>query len=151
MVKSKLTVAKYLDQQISLSEKSQKEIAEACGWERPNMVTMVKQGVSKLPINKVGPLAKVLNVDPVYLFRLVMSEYMPETWSALEEILGQQKLVSEQDLALLKAIHKATKNAPIDLDDPRVAKMFEESFEKFIDRVLADRESAVKGARAAAR
>jgi transcriptional regulator with XRE-family HTH domain len=62
------TVAQFIAQRIKESSKSQLEIAEACGWGKtPNMVTMVKQGKSRLPLEKIGPMATALGVQPVYL------------------------------------------------------------------------------------
>ena len=56
--KRKVTVAEYIEQQIALSEKSQKDIAAEIGYDKPNVLSMIKQGQTKLPVNKVGPLAK---------------------------------------------------------------------------------------------
>ena len=72
------TVAEYLSAQLDVSEKSQKEIAKEIGYDRPNVVSMMKCGVTKLPIAKVGPLAKALGVDPHRLLDLAMREYQPD-------------------------------------------------------------------------
>ena len=59
-------LAKFVD--IRLLElkhkKTQAEIAEEAGFVNPNMVTMIKQGATKLPIDRVPALAKALEVDP---------------------------------------------------------------------------------------
>lgn len=147
MVKGKrLTVAQYLEQQIALSPKSQKEIAAEVGYDKPNVMSMLKLGTTKVPINKVGPLAKALGVDPVYFMRLVMTEYMPETWSAIEEVLGAERLVPPAQMKLLQFIRKHTKDAPIDIDDPKDSKILAEALEKITERVLNDRDSAVRAA-----
>ncbi len=78
------TVAQFIAERLKVSGKSQREVAEACGWPKPNFVTMLKKGDSKLPLDKIGPLANALEVEPVYLFWLVMSEYYPETLKAIE-------------------------------------------------------------------
>lgn len=78
-----MRVPDYLAQQIILCGKSQKEIAEEVGYEKPNVITMMKQGHTKIPIVKVGAFARALEVDPAYLLRLVCMEYMPETWAAI--------------------------------------------------------------------
>lgn len=78
-----MRVADYLAQQIILCGKSQKEIAEEVGYEKPNVITMMKQGHTKIPIVKVGAFARALEVDLAYLLRLVCMEYMPETWAAI--------------------------------------------------------------------
>jgi transcriptional regulator with XRE-family HTH domain len=81
------TVAEFIARSIDASGKSQKEIAKACGWPKPNFVSMLKTGESKLPFDKIGPLAEVLGVEPVYLTWLVMQEYMPDTLRSIEHAI----------------------------------------------------------------
>lgn len=92
----KMSVAAYLTKLINQSPKSQKEIAEEVGYEKPNIITMFKQGKTKVPLNKVGPLAKALKVDPQQLLRLVMQEYSPATWQTFEEDLGHMILTEDE-------------------------------------------------------
>lgn len=106
MTKGKITsVADYIDRQIDISGVPQKEIAAALGYSNANVITMFKQGRTKLPITKVGPLAKVLGVDTVHLLRIVMNEYMPETYAALEEMIGQS-LVTEGEMQVIRIIRE---------------------------------------------
>lgn len=63
------------------------DIAEVCGFERSNVVTMIKQGKTKLPMDKIGSMARALQTDPFELYRLCMQEYLPSTWEAIEPIL----------------------------------------------------------------
>lgn len=119
MTKAKqLTVAHYIDQQISVSPLTQHEIARAVGYDKPNMITMIKQGRIKLPLNRVGPLAKALNVDPVHLLRLTLSEYMPGTWDAIKDLVGD-RLISAADRALLEVVHKEAGGVDIPMTDER--------------------------------
>lgn len=95
--RNSVTVAEYLTEQIRLSGKTQHEIANEAGFNKPNIISMFKKGETKLPLSKVGPMAKALGVDPVALFRLVMSEYEPQTWQAIEEtVLGQPVLTANE-------------------------------------------------------
>lgn len=94
-------VARYLSAQIDVSDKSQKEIAEICGYNRPNVITMLKKGQTKLPIERVDAMAKALNVDPVYLLSLTMEEYQPNAWSAIKGILGFAVTANEQEMVEL--------------------------------------------------
>jgi len=100
------TVAEYLTEQIKLCEKSQRVIAQEIDYEHSNVITMFKQGLTKVPINKVGPLARALGVDPIYFLKLVMNEYMPATWLAIENILGGE-ILTEREKKLLEAYRKA--------------------------------------------
>lgn len=103
---SNITVAKYISQQLVMCGKSQIEVANEIGYDNPNVITMFKQGKTKLPIVKVKLLAKSLAVDPVFLLKLVMTEYMPDTWDVVSEILGGS-IVTESEERILAIIHQA--------------------------------------------
>lgn len=99
------SVKDYLTNQIDICSKSQREIAFEIGYEKPNIITMFKQGHTKLPINKVGPMAKALGVDPAYLLRIVINDYMPELLDAIEGVIG---LVTTQNEREMVEIIRAT-------------------------------------------
>ena len=84
MTKTKMTVAQFLTMKIDESGKTQREIATEVGYDAANVITMFKQGSTKLPLNTVGPIARALDVDPVFLLRLAFNEYFPETFEAVE-------------------------------------------------------------------
>ena len=109
------TVAKYLTQQIAICGKSQRELAEACGYPKPNIITMFKTGATKLPLTTVAPLARALDVDPGYLLRLAMMEYMPETWDALQAVLGPDKLITSNERNLLELVRRYAAGHELDL------------------------------------
>lgn len=111
-----LSVAAYIKLQIAVSGVSQKEIAEALGYDNPNVITMFKQGKTKVPLNKVGPLATVLGVDPVHLLRLVMTEYCPDTWQAIQHLIGRS-LISTNEMALIEVVRKACGAVDLELKD----------------------------------
>jgi predicted XRE-type DNA-binding protein len=100
--KNKMLVAEFLtlkiDAIVSSGEKTQKEIAAELGYPKPNIITMFKQGLTNLPLNKVGMMAKAINVDPGFLMRMVMSEYMPETYTAIEEAMDGLILSNNEKL-----------------------------------------------------
>jgi hypothetical protein len=111
-----VSVAEFLDQQINfvsrITGKTQKDIAVEIGYDKPNIITMFKQGLTKVPINKVGPLAKAINVDPIHLLRVVMSEYSPDTWSALEAIIGTN-MVSEPERVILDIVRQTAQGLDV--------------------------------------
>jgi predicted XRE-type DNA-binding protein len=146
MVNKKVTVAQYIEQMVALSDKSQKEIAEAMGYDKPNIITMFKQGSTKLPINKVAPFAKAVGADPIHLLRLVMQEYMPETWESLQGMVGQS-LVTEDELKLVKATRKILGGVDIDFTRKDVFEALEKALEPFADAESKDRKSAARAAR----
>ena len=99
--RSHQSVAEYLADQIEKSPKSQLEIAAEAGFETPNIITMFKQGKTKIPLNRVGPLAIALGINPRHLLRRVLEEYMPETWHAVEESLGHLILSHDEEQLVL--------------------------------------------------
>lgn len=101
------TVAEFIADRLAESDKTQREIAQECGFEHPNIITMFKNGSTKLPVNRIGALAKALDVDSAHLLRLVMLEYLPETWQCVEELM-QSTLLTANELALVRAYREAT-------------------------------------------
>ncbi len=102
---AELTVAKYIDLQITVCGKKQCDIANEAKFENPNIITMFKQGKTKLPLDKVGSIAKALIVDPVYLFRKVMSEYYPDTFRHIEDIFSQP-ILTRAEIELIEELRK---------------------------------------------
>lgn len=111
--KSKFTVAEYLEKQINMCGKSQKQIAEEAGFPKPNIITMFKKGDTKLPLEKIGKFAKAIEVDPIHLFKLCMSEYQPETWTEIQKMFGQP-ILTTNELEILEVIRGAN------VENPRV-------------------------------
>lgn len=111
-----LSVAAYIQLQIAVSGVAQKDIAEALGYDNPNVITMFKQGKTRVPLNKVGPLATVLGVDPVHLLRLVMTEYCPDTWQAIQHLIGRS-LITTNEMALIEVVRKACGAVDLELKD----------------------------------
>lgn len=80
------SVASFLKDAIESSKKTQKEIALEAGFLKPNIITMIKQGLTKMPITKVKPMAEALNMDPMILLEKCFEEYQPGNWAAIQEI-----------------------------------------------------------------
>jgi transcriptional regulator with XRE-family HTH domain len=83
-------LAKYLATQIDAisDEKSQREIAQEIGYEKPNMISMFKRGEAKVPLDKIPALAKALHVDPAHMMRLAMEQYWPDLYQIINEVFG---------------------------------------------------------------
>jgi hypothetical protein len=116
-------VTKRICALIEASGKSQVEIAEAVGYPRANIIAMFKMGATKVPIAKVGLLAKALDADPAHLTRLALETYTPGAYDAIRECLGE--LVSRNELEILGAIRSASENG-----DPKLSRELEESLSK---------------------
>lgn len=106
------TVAEFITHQIRVSGKSQVEIAQELGYTKPNIITMFKQGKTRIPLDKVGPLAKALEIDPALLLKKVMGEYMPDTLAALQSVLDGLQL-THNERELIAAYRQITKGKDV--------------------------------------
>ena len=61
--------------------KSQKEIAQEAGFLNANMLSLLKSGTNKIPLDRVPALAKALEADPAYLMRLSLEQSVGVTAS----------------------------------------------------------------------
>ena len=69
-------MAKYIERRVLELKptKSQAEIAAQAGYTNANMITMIKQGSSKVALDRVPALAHALEADPAYVMRLALEQ-----------------------------------------------------------------------------
>jgi hypothetical protein len=81
--------------------KSQAQIADEAGFVNPNILSMLKVGKSKLPLDRVPALAAALDVDPSWLFRMAVAQSnYKTTQTVIDDIFGT--LVSRNEVAWLE-------------------------------------------------
>jgi transcriptional regulator with XRE-family HTH domain len=89
--------------------KSQVEIAAEAGFINVNMISMLKSGKSKIPLDRVAALAAALEVDPKWLFKMAIEQSGYETTSkVIDEIFGT--IVSRNEVTWLEALRDASDN-----------------------------------------
>lgn len=99
--KTTSAVAEFLTEKIKLSAKLQSDISREAGFQNPNVITMIKQGQTKLPLARIPLLATALGINPGDLLALAMKEYMPEVLATIEDCLNHLILTpDEQELVL---------------------------------------------------
>ena len=95
-------------------KKTQAEIAEEAGFINPNTVTMIKQGATKLPIDRVPALATALECDPALLLCLAIEQSEGSTAAAaIYEIIGQP--ITTHEMTWITEIREASGDT-----DPRL-------------------------------
>jgi len=94
------TVAEFLTRAIKASGKTQSEICADIGYSKPNIITMFKQGRTRVPLDKIGPLSWALGVDGRDFFEKVLYEYMPETLSAIKPFLSIESLTPQENFLI---------------------------------------------------
>nr|WP_309504078.1 helix-turn-helix transcriptional regulator [uncultured Roseovarius sp.] len=109
-------LAKYVERRVLelKSKKTQAEIAEQAGFVNPNMITMIKQGRSKVALDRVPALARALEAVPAQMMRLALEQAIGQpSAEAVVEIFGEP--VTDNELGWLRAIRDASHNS-----DPRI-------------------------------
>lgn len=109
-------LAKYVERRVLelKSSKSQLQIANEAGFPNPNMVSLIKNGSSKLALDRVPSMARALECDPAFLLRFTLEQQEGSTAAqALIEIFGTP--VTTNELGWLEVIREASGNS-----DPRV-------------------------------
>lgn len=105
------SVAQFIASRIVETGKAQNLIAEEAGFAKPNMISMIKQGHTKVPLEKVGKLALALETDPSHLLKMCFADYMPDTWKIIQPYMND--LMTQDELALLRALRRETGTASI--------------------------------------
>src|SRR5262249_51851948 len=90
--------------------KNQAEIASEAGFANPNMLSMIKAGSTRLPLDRVPTLAKALDVDPARLLQLALEQWVGSAATrAFDEIFGT--IVSRNEIAWLEELRAASNNS----------------------------------------
>ncbi len=101
MKKTPKTVAEYLKWAIDRSDLNQREIAREAGFAKANVLSMMKHGEMKVPIDRIPALSRALGIDPARFIRFALAEYEPEIWLVLVKHFGGPLSDSEWELVKL--------------------------------------------------
>ncbi|MWP36109.1 XRE family transcriptional regulator [Rhodobacter sphaeroides] len=108
-------LVKYLEKRIlEMRSKTQTQIAIQTGFANPNVLTMIKRGATKLPLDRAPALAKALEADEAYVLRLALEQTVGDTAAkAIIDILGSP--ISENERVWIEEIREASGHV-----DPRL-------------------------------
>jgi len=110
---TRMTVAKRLEKAIEESGKNQREIATEVGYTRPNVLSMMKHGETKIPLEKAPLLAKACALDPAEFTRHAMQDYMPAVRQTLADTFGESLTTAERRcLAAFRKVAAKTGREP---------------------------------------
>lgn len=105
-------VRQMVDDQV---DKNQDEIARETGFTRSNVLTMIKQGRTKMPLDKIEAFAKACGREPDRLFRTALREYNPDVARLVGKIYktpmfeGAEEIVNAFNTAFTEALTEAKK------------------------------------------
>jgi hypothetical protein len=143
----------HIDSLLNASPKRQNEIAREIGYEKANIITMFKQGTTRVPVDRVPLLADALGVDRVELLNMWLEEYQPALYEVLNANLGMRLSFAER--SWVRGLRKAFPHGLPPFDETATATI-EAAIEKNatwakVDRVAAERAAAALEAKARAR
>lgn len=88
------------------SSKTQTEIAEQMGFPSSNFLAMVKKGRSKLALNRIEDMARILDMDFKKLFEAALRQYYSEDVIALmRRTFSEAETEEEHDLLEMARRH----------------------------------------------
>lgn len=96
-------------------DKTQEEIALETGFVRANVLTMIKQGRTKMPLDKIEAFAKSCGQKPDKLLRTALREYAPEVARLVGRVQkapifeGAEQIIDVFNTALTEALTEAKK------------------------------------------
>ena len=102
-------LAKFVEQRVLelRPRKSQIEIASEAGYTNPNMISMIRNGATKLALDRVPAMAAALECDPKHLFILALEQTWGSTTArTIDEIFGT--VVTRNEVAWLEEIRDAS-------------------------------------------
>lgn len=96
-------VAQILDDAIIANPQiKQKDIAEAAGFEKPNVIYMFKKGLSKVPLDKAARVAKAVGLDAREFWFKCFKEYQPDVYAEFE-LANKQPTLTATEIRFIKA------------------------------------------------
>jgi transcriptional regulator with XRE-family HTH domain len=119
----KSEIAKFLDKRIYelRSRKSQREIAREIGFANDNVISMLKSGRTKVPLDRVVSIAKALETNPRELFVMALTQDGNEKdRAAFQQIVGE---FSENEREIIGAIRKSSNGT-----DPKISVVLRKIF-----------------------
>lgn len=92
-----MKVAQYIDLLIDASPKTLRQIADEVGFPKPNVISMIRTGDTKVPVARAASLAIALGADPRDMLVRVLREQQPETWDAISTWLLPAAAAEQHD------------------------------------------------------
>ena len=108
--------AHMLAKAIEASDLTQREIADRAGFQQANVISMLKTGEMRVPLNRIPALARTLGMDERAFLLVAIEEYHPGVHEVLVETLGLP--LSDAELGILTMFRMAGMRGEIEIEDP---------------------------------
>jgi hypothetical protein len=88
------------------ADKPERTIAAEAGFKSTNMLSMIKGGRSKVPLERVDGIARALGVDPMLLFRLALEQHFEE--GSEEMSIAETICITANEMEIIDRIRAAS-------------------------------------------
>ena len=93
--------AQMLSKGIEDSGLTQRDIADRVGFKHPNVLSMMKQGLTKAPLDRLPALSQALGLDQTRFLLVAIEEYHAGDYEVLRDTLGVPFSNADQGLVVL--------------------------------------------------
>lgn len=118
--------ASMLTEAIDSSGLTQREIADRIGLKHPNVISMMKQGVTRVPLNRIPALSQALGMKESDFLIIAIQEYHPGVHEVLVDVLGLP--LTDAELGILTMFRMADLRGNIEVEGP-----FRQALEALLD------------------
>lgn len=108
--------ASMLAKAIEQSDLTQREIADRVGFKHSNIISMIKSGETRVPLERIPALAQALGMDEREFLLLAIEEYHPGVHEVLVEVLGLP--LSDAELGIVTMFRMASMRGEIEVAGP---------------------------------
>jgi hypothetical protein len=107
---ARLAFVEKLARLINDSPMTQVALADSLDYDNPNIITMIKQGRTRLPLGKVAPLARALGETPQSMLRDWLQAYEPEALLEIEAMCPPG--VTSEEMSWVRELRDAFGKVP---------------------------------------
>ncbi|MBO9395827.1 hypothetical protein J7400_03980 [Shimia sp. R9_2] len=108
--------ATMLAQAIDASDMTQKEISDRIGMNNANVISMMKQGITRVPLGRIPALSETLQINAQTFLMTAIEEYHPGTHEVLVDVLGLP--LSDTEMRLLSLLRTTEASGIVDAIGP---------------------------------
>lgn len=108
--------ARRLSKAIEASKLTQREISDKVGFKHASVIEMMKNGVTRVPLDRIPALARTLGIDERQFLILAIHEYHPGIHEVLVETLGLP--LTDAELGIITMFRMAHMRDDIELSEP---------------------------------
>lgn len=108
--------AMMLTKAIEDSDLTQREIADRVGFKNANILSMLKTGETRVPLERIPALATTLGLDERHFLLVAIEEYHPGVYEVLIDVLGLP--LSDAELGIVTMFRMASMRGEIEVAGP---------------------------------